>query len=231
MDGNVKGTSDAKMNEVVRMAAGYDVIVLALGEGTIRGSGKDRTDGENVNRLNICLMGRQLELAQRMKATGKPVVVVYINMRPISEPWISENVDALVEAWCPGEADGRAVAEILFGDVNPGAKLPVTILKSVGQVKLTYNMLPNLPNRGYVEEQGRLPKPLYPFGYGLSFTTFELSEPTLEKTELGAHEGTKVMVTVKNTGNVQGDEVVQLYIRDDYLSWVARPVKELKGYK
>ena len=229
--GSVKGTPTTKLDEAVGMATGYDMVVLVLGEGTIRTSGKDRSDGENADRTNINLLGSQLELAQRMKATGKPVVVVYINMRPISEPWISENVDALLEAWCPGEAGGQAVAEVLFGDVNPGGKLPVTILRSVGQVRLTYNMLPNLPNRGYVEEQGRKPNPLYPFGYGLSYTTFELSDPALEKAELAPNEETKVTVTVKNTGKVHGDEVVQLYLRDDYSSWVARPVKELKGYQ
>ena len=224
-----KGLEADKIAEAVRKAANYDLIVLALGEGTIRYDKPSRTDGENTDRTDINLLGNQLELAQQIKATGKPVVVVYINMRPISEPWVSANADALLEAWCPGEAGGRAIAEVLFGDVNPGAKLPVTILQSVGQVRLYYNMLPNAPFRnGYVEMKRT---PLYPFGYGKSYTSFEISEPRIAKNVLGREEATTVSVTVTNTGDRKGDEVVQMYIRDDYSYGVVRPIKELKGYK
>lgn len=224
-----KGLNSAEIDKAVKMAADYDMIVLALGEGTIRYDKSARTDGENTDRININLYGNQLELAQKMKTTGKPVAVIYINMRPISEPWVSENADALVEAWCPGQAGGQAVAEVLFGDINPGGKLPVTVLRNVGQTRLYYNMLPNAPFRnGYVE--GRR-TPLYPFGYGKSYTTFEISEPVLAKSELGKNESTTVSVNVTNTGKVKGDEVVQMYIRDDYSYGVARPIKDMRGYK
>ncbi len=224
-----KGLEAEKIKEAIQKAADYDLIVLALGEGTIRYDKPSRTDGENTDRTDINLLGNQLELAQQMKATGKPVVVVYINMRPISEPWVSANVDALLEAWCPGQAGGTAVAEVLFGEVNPGAKLPVTILQSVGQARLYYSMLPNAPFRnGYVEMKRT---PLYPFGYGKSYTTFEISEPRIAKSVLGREEATTVTVTVTNTGDRKGDEVVQMYIRDDYSYGVVRPIKELKGYQ
>ncbi len=224
-----KGLSINKIDEAVRKAANYDMVVLALGERTIRYDKPTRTDGENFDRTNINLLGNQLELAQKMKAAGKPVVVVYINMRPLSEPWISANADALVEAWCPGQAGGQAVAEVLFGDVNPGAKLPVTVLRSVGQTRLYYNMLPNAGFRNtYVEEKRT---PLYPFGYGKSYTTFSISEPQLAKSVLGKQESTTVSVTVTNTGDRKGDEVVQMYIRDDYSYGVVRPVKDLRGYQ
>lgn len=224
-----KGLSTAQIDEAVKAAADYDMVVLVLGEGTIRYNKPQRTDGENNDRTNINLLGNQLELAQKMKATGKPVVVVYINMRPLSEPWISTHADALVEAWCPGQAGGEAVAEVLFGDVNPGAKLPVTVLRSVGQVRLYYNMLPNAGFRHtYVEERRT---PLYPFGYGKSYTTFDISEPKLDKSTLGKEESTTVRVTVTNTGKRKGDEVVQMYVRDDYSYGVVRPVKDLRGYK
>jgi beta-glucosidase len=161
-----------------------------------------------------------------MFALGKPVVVVLINGRPQSVVEIAQRANALIEGWYLGQEGGTALAEILFGDANPGGKLPVTIPRSVGQLPITYNEKPSA-HRGYLFDSR---EPLFPFGFGLSYTTFEIGAPQLSATQIKSDGTVTVSVSVRNTGAVAGDEVVQLYLRD-VVSSVTRPVKELRGFK
>jgi beta-glucosidase len=161
-----------------------------------------------------------------MFALGKPVVVVLINGPPLSIPEVAERTNALLEAWYPGQEGGTALADILFGDTNPGGKLPLTVARSVGQVPLFYNQKPSA-HRGY---QFDSKDPLFPFGFGLSYTTFDISAPRLSATQIKTDGSVQVSVDVHNTGKVAGDEVVQLYIHQQ-VSSVTRPVKELKGFR
>jgi beta-glucosidase len=161
-----------------------------------------------------------------MFALGKPVVVVLINGRPYSVNEIAARANALVEGWYLGQEGGTAMADILFGDANPGGKLPVTIARSVGQLPMVYDQKPSA-HRGYIFDSI---EPLFPFGFGLSYTTFEIGAPRLSADKIGVDGSVKVTVDVRNTGKVAGDEVVQLYVRD-VVSSVTRPVKELKGFK
>jgi len=165
-------------------------------------------------------------LIEAIQKTGTPVVCVLLNGRPLSINWINENIPAIVEGWFPGEAGGKAVADVLFGDYNPAGRLPITFPKSVGQLPIYYNQKPSAIHR-YVSESEN---PLYTFGYGLSYTTFEYANLTLSTKEIKADGSLKVRVDVKNTGNYDGDEVVQLYINDVYSS-VTTPSKTLKGFK
>ena len=210
------------------MARQADIIIAVVGEEALM-------SGEALSRADIGLPGVQLELLQMLKATGKPVVVVLMNGRPIAEPWMYENCDAVLETWHLGVQSGPAIADVLFGNYNPSGKLPVTIPRSVGQIPLYYNH----KNTGraydpterytsqYIDED-HLPQ--YPFGYGLSYTEFDYSDLALDKYELSVGESISVEVSVKNSGLVSGEEVVQLYVRDLYGS-VTRPVLELKGYQ
>ena len=172
------------------------------------------------------MAGKQLDLVRRLKELEKNVIVVYVNGRPISEPWISENINAIIEAWEPGSFGGLAVGEIIFGKTNPSGKLPLTIARSVGQLKMFYNHKPSMYFRDYAIQTN---KPLYSFGYGLSYTKFQISEPELINLKF-EEDILSVSVEVKNIGNVAGDEIVQLYISDKYSS-VTRPVKELKEFQ
>jgi beta-glucosidase len=171
-------------------------------------------------------VGEQNELARAMYALGKPIVAVLINGRPQAVTELAAKSNALIEGWYLGQEGGTAMADILFGDANPGGKLPVTIPRSVGQLPLTYNEKPSA-HRGYLFDTK---EPLFPFGYGLSYTTFEIGTPKLSAAQI-AHTGSvTVSVDVRNTGKMAGDEVVQLYLRD-VVSSVTRPRKELKGFK
>jgi beta-glucosidase len=166
-------------------------------------------------------------MVQEILKTGKPVIVVLINGRPLSINEIDEKAPAILECWYLGEETGTAVAKTIFGEVNPGGKLPITFPRSVGQLPYYYNHHPTAHLYPYVfGKKG----PLYPFGYGLSYTTFQYSDLKITPDTTTANTPVKVSVVVKNTGQVTGDEVVQLYIRDD-ISSVIRPVKELKGFK
>lgn len=171
-------------------------------------------------------MGVQLELAQAIHKLGKKMIVVYINGRPIVEPWLEEHADAIIEAWYPGQEGGTALAEILFGDVNPSGRLTLSIPKDVGQLPVYYNAKRSRSKR-YLEMDT---KPLYPFGYGLSYTTFAYSEPEVSPAAIMPDGEATVTVHVTNTGEAAGTEVVQLYITD-VVSSVTRPVKELKGFE
>jgi len=210
--------------EAVQVAARADVIVLAIG-------GNEQTSREAWSRTHmgdvttLDLVGRQNDLVAAMLATGKPVVALLFNGRPLSATFVSENVPAILECWYLGQETGRAVAEVLFGDVNPGGKLPITIPRSAGHVPAFYNHKPSA-RRGYLFDDV---SPLYPFGFGLSYTTFRVTDVRLERRAIVRSESTRVTATVMNTGQRAGTEVVQMYIRDR-VSSVTRPVRELKGF-
>ena len=210
--------------EGVRVASRADVIVLAIGgnEQTSREAWSRRHMGDVTN---LDLVGRQNELVAAMVATGKPVVALLFNGRPLSATFVSDNVPAILECWYLGQETGRAVAEVLFGDFNPGGKLPITVPRSAGHVPAFYNHKPSA-RRGYLFDDV---SPLYPFGFGLSYTTFRIADVRLEQPSIRRSESTRVTATVTNTGQRRGTEVVQMYIRDR-VSSVTRPVKELKGF-
>jgi beta-glucosidase len=211
--------------QAVEAAKGVDRIVLTLGD-TEQSSREGWADNHLGDRPSLDLVGEQQELFDALKALGKPITVVLINGRPASTVKVSEQANAILEGWYLGEQGGNAVADVLFGDVNPGAKLPVTVPRSVGQLPMFYNAKPSA-RRGYLFDTT---DPLYPFGFGLSYTTFDLSAPRLAATSIGTGGKTTVSVDVRNTGAREGDEVVQLYIRDK-VSSVTRPIKELKGFQ
>ncbi|KUJ60401.1 glycoside hydrolase family 3 [Flavobacteriaceae bacterium CRH] len=196
-----------------------DVAIVVLGE-------SNELVEENRDVASLDLHGMQQELIEAIQKTGTPVICVLLNGRPLSTNWISENIPAVVEGWFPGEFGGRAVADVLFGDYNPGGRLPISVPKSVGQLPIYYNQKPSAIHK-YVAESEH---PLYTFGYGLSYTKFAYSNFALNTKEIKADGEVKVSVDVKNIGNVDGDEVVQLYINDVYSS-VTTPEKTLKGFK
>lgn len=213
------------MADAVETARKADVVVLVLGdnEETSREAWSDNHLGD---RSSLDLIGPQDELARKIFALGKPTVVLLLNGRPLSVNYLAENAPALIEGWYLGQETGHAVADVLFGRANPGGKLPVSIARNVGQLPVYYNRKPTA-RRGYLFDTT---KPLYPFGYGLSYTTFSMSPPRLAKASIGMGESVSVSVDVANVGSRAGDEVVQLYVRDDHAS-VTRPVKELKRFE
>lgn len=202
-----------------------DVILLAIG-------GNDQTSRESWarnhmgDRTDLNLIGEQDELVNAMVATGKTVIALVVNGRPLSINNVVEKVQGIFECWYLGQEGGNAVADVLFGDVNPSGKLPISIPKSVGQLPIYYNYKPSA-RRGFLFDDA---KPLYPFGFGLSYTNFEFSNLSLENAKISVDGSTSVSVDVTNIGTVEGSEVVQMYIRDCFSS-VTRPVKELKGFK
>ncbi len=178
------------------------------------------------DRTSLDLIGRQEELVKAMVALGKPVIVFLFNGRPLSINYVAENVPVIYECFYLGQETGRAVADVLFGDYNPGGKLPISVPRSAGHVPVFYNYKPSA-RRGYLFDDV---SPLYAFGYGLSYTTFKLENARLTKQRIARNGSTQVLVDVTNTGKREGAEVVQLYIRD-LVSSVTRPVKELKAFK
>ena len=211
--------------EAVRVAKKADVIVLAIG-------GNEQTSREAWNlqhmgdRTSLDLIGRQEELVKAMVALGKPVIVFLFNGRPLSINYVNENVPVIYECWYLGQETGRAVADVLFGEYNPGGKLPISFPRSAGHLPVFYNYKPSA-RRGYLFDDV---SPLFAFGYGLSYTSFAIENPRLTKKKIGPSGSTQVLVDVTNTGTRAGAEVVQLYIRD-LVSSEPRPVKELKGFK
>lgn len=214
-----------QIKEAVKIAKKADVIVLAIG-GNEQTSREAWSRAHMGDRTRLDLLGRQQELVDACLATGKPVVVLLFNGRPLSITEVSEKVRAVVECWYMGQECGRAVAEILFGDTNPSGKLPISVPRSVGHVPVFYNYKPSA-RRGYLFDDVT---PLYAFGYGLSYTTFEISNVRLEKSRITKDGSTRVLCNVTNTGMRAGAEVIQMYIRD-LVSSVTRPVRELKGFK
>jgi beta-glucosidase len=221
--------ADSGFNEAVSVAKKADVVVLVLGDKS--GLAPSCTTGETRDSASLQLPGMQEALAKAVLATGKPAALVLVNGRPYAIPELAEGMNAVLEAWLPGEEGGRAVAEVLFGDVNPGGKLPITFPRSVGQLPLVYNAKPSGKRShwygDYVDEKVT---PLFPFGHGLSYTSFEYSDLQIAPLKVGAGEEVQVKVRVKNSGEIIGDEVVQLYTHQTYAS-IPRPLKELKGYQ
>jgi beta-glucosidase len=211
--------------EAVKVARKADVIVLAIGgnEQTSREAWSFKHMGD---RARLDLVGRQDELVRAMLATGKPVVVLLFNGRPIAINEAAEKVPAIFECWYLGQETGRAVAEVLFGDYNPGGKLPITIPRSAGHLPAFYNHKPTA-RRGYLFDDVT---PLFPFGFGLSYTSFAITNVRLKKPKIRRDAATQVSADVRNTGSRAGSETVQMYIRDRFSS-VTRPVKELKGFR
>ncbi len=211
--------------EAVEVAKQADVIVLAIGgnEQTSREAWSLKHMGD---RTSLDLIGRQDELVKAMLATGRPVIVFLFNGSPLSINYLSQNVPAIFECWYLGQETGRAVADVLFGDYNPGGKLPITIPRSAGHLPAFYNYKPSA-RRGYLFDDVT---PLYSFGFGLSYTTFAFKNVRLKKEKVGLKDSTQVLVDVTNRGKRAGAEVVQMYIRD-LVSSVTRPVKELKGFQ
>jgi len=225
---DVLGDSDAGFAEAVASARQADVALVFVGEA------KEMV-GEAASRSTLDLPGRQMDLVKAIQATGKPTIVVLINGRPPTIGWIVENVPAVLEAWMAGTEGGNAIADVLFGDVNPGGKLPVTFPRTVGQVPIYYNHMntgrPPEPSTRYNSKYLDLPwTPQFPFGFGLSYTQFKLTNLQLSDASIARNGQLKVSVEVQNVGKRAGDQVVQLYIRDIAAS-MTRPVKELKGFK
>ncbi len=221
---------DGEIAEAVAAAREADVAVLVLGERS--GLTDDSTTGEFRDRHDLGFLGRQQELLEAVVATGTPVVLVVVSGRPLAIEWAARHCSAIVLAWVPGDAGPDAIADVLTGAVNPGGKLPISIPNHVGQVPMTYRHHPtgghSQPKGDYVDGPVA---PLWPFGFGLSYTTFALSNLRLDRTEAATDGGeVTVMVDVTNIGERAGDEVVQLYVRDEEAS-VARPVLELLGFR
>ena len=208
-----------EINEAVEIAKKAEVAIIYVGDDF-------RTIGESRSRVNLDLSGRQKELVRAVQATGTPVVLVLFNGRPVTLNWEDANLPAIVEAWYPGEFSGQAVAEVLFGDYNPGGKLSTTFPKSVGQIPWAFPFKPNATGKGFARVDGEL----YPFGYGLSYTTFEISNLQPSATKITDGDTLTVTCKVKNTGSVKGDEVVQLYLNDETSS-ISRFEKELCGFE
>lgn len=208
---------NTKINQAVAAAQKADIAVVTVGI----------IEGEFQDRAMLTLPGHQEELIRRVAATGKPVVVVIIGgSAVVMSSWIN-NVKGIIDAWYPGEEGGRAVAHTLFGDASPAGRLPITFPQNEAQLPLVYNHKPTGRGDDYNNLSGL---PLFPFGYGLSYTTFEYTNLQLAKNDIAANESTTVTCDIKNTGTVESDEVVQLYIHDELAS-VTRPVMELKGFQ
>ncbi|WP_263560650.1 glycoside hydrolase family 3 N-terminal domain-containing protein [Paenibacillus polymyxa] len=239
----IKGESREGFHNALACAAEADTVVMVVGGSSARDFGEGTIDlktgaskvsdhdwndmecGEGIDRMTLGLAGVQLQLMQEVYRLGKELVVVYMNGRPIAEPWVEEHAHAIVEAWYPGQEGGHAIADILFGDVNPSGRLTLSIPKHVGQLPVYYNGKRSRGKR-YLEDDA---EPRYPFGYGLSYTTFSYERLTLSANSIRAGESVTVTVDVTNTGDREGAEVVQLYISDT-VSSVTRPIRELKGF-
>jgi beta-glucosidase len=217
---NVPLDSDeqAMMDEALNLARESEMVVMVLG-------GNELTVREEYSRTDLNLCGRQQQLLEAVYATGKPVVLVMVDGRAATINWAEKHIPAIVHSWFAGEFMGNAVAQTLFGDYNPGGKLPVTFPKSVGQIPFAFPFKPGSDSKGRVRANGVL----YPFGYGLSYTSFSYRDLVISKPEIGIQGSLTVSCKVKNTGKVAGDEVVQLYLRDDYSS-VTSYVKVLRGF-
>ena len=221
--------SDAGFAEAVAVAEAADQVVLALGE-------TREMSGEAASRSTLDLPGRQEELLQAIKATGKPFAVVLLNGRPLALENVVDNAPAILEAWFPGVQAGPAVADVVFGKVNPGGKLPVTFPRRLGQVPIYYNHEPTgrpcNPDQKYNSRHRDIPScsPLFVFGHGLSYTTFEVSNLRLSSSTVSKNRSLQASVTVTNTGSRKGDEVVQLYLHDP-VATISQPIRRLRGFE
>jgi len=224
----IDGDSTTGFNESVMLARDAEAVIIAVGESA-------EMSGEAASRSSLDLPGRQLDLIKLIHATGKPYVVVLMNGRPLSIEWVAENSPAILETWFAGTQGGHAIADVIFGDVNPGGKLPITFPRSAGQAPIYYNHKntgrpPDAKNKYTSKYLDVAWTPLYPFGYGLSYSEFKLSNLQLSASRIKLDDKIEVSVMLENTGSRVGDEVVQLYLRDVAAS-VTRPVRELKGFE
>ncbi|MEX1275633.1 MAG: glycoside hydrolase family 3 C-terminal domain-containing protein, partial [Bacteroidota bacterium] len=215
-------------DEARRLAGQADAVILVVGEAAWM-------SGEAASRTNIGLPGVQEELVREIHKSGKPVAMVLMNGRPLTMPWVYENVPAILETWFPGTEAGNAIADVLFGDANPGGKLPVTFPRSIGQIPMYYNHKntgrPPSDTDHFTSKYFDSPvTPQFPFGFGLSYTKFSYNDLRVSTKAMGISDSLRVSVRVKNEGKREGDEVVQLYVRDVVAS-VTRPVLELKGFR
>jgi beta-glucosidase len=224
----ITGVELNEINKAKAAAKKADVAIVVIGENG------ERTNGEAHDVASLDLTGIQEDLLKAVHSTGTPTIVVLINGRPLSIRWTSENIPAIVEAWMCGEEGGNAVADVLFGDYNPGGRLPVTFPRHSGQLPVYYNYMPSKDywikhgwGKAYIDMSAL---PLYPFGYGLSYTSFEYSDLKVSPRAIGPEGEVAVSLNVKNTGKREGCEVVQLYI-DDVISSMSTPVKELRGFE
>ncbi len=220
--------SNAGFPAAVAAANASDVTVIVVGE-------PSSLSGEASSRTDIGLPGDELQLIQQIAATGKPYVVDLMNGRPLTIDWLKANAPAVLESWFPGTEGGQSVADILFGKVDPSGKLPMTFPVNVGQIPITYNELPTGrpcdPNNKYTSKYLDAPNtPLYPFGYGLSYTTFSISPPHLSSGTVGPNGPETVTATVTNTGSVAGADVAQLYLHESDTS-ILQPVEKLEGFQ
>ncbi len=225
-----KRTPQQMIDEAVQVARNADTLIVAVGES--RGMSHEAS-----SRTSLMLPGSQLALLQALKATGKPLVVVLMNGRPLDLNWSKVNADAMLETWYAGTEGGHAIADVLFGDYNPSGKLPISFPRSIGQIPTYYNQLrigrpftpgkpANYTSQYFEEDSG----PLYAFGYGLSYTTFDVSKVKLSAKTMTSGATVEASVTVRNTGKREGETVVQLYLQDVAAS-IVRPIKELKGFQ
>ena len=228
----IRNIQDSKIKATAEMSTNYDHVFVVVGDNSLRytwegGKSFQKTAGENKARSFLGLPGKQLDLVKSIYEKNKNLTVVYVSGKPISEPWIEDNIKSIIHAWEPGSMGGKSLGKIVFGEINPSGKMPMTTARSVGQLTMVYNHKPTNYIHKYAFEKT---KPLYRFGFGLSYTTFSISKPTLSTSKWDGTGKVIVEVDVKNTGEREGMETVQLYIRDLFSS-VTRPVLELKGYK
>ena len=223
---DILNISENDILSTVDIAKDYDYVFVVVGDNSLRHLNKKKTAGENMARSKINLAGNQLKLVKSLEKLTNKLVVVYVNGKPIAEPWIEDNIDAIIEAWEPGSFGGQAVGEIIFGDVNPSGKLPLTFPRSVGQLQMVYNHKPSQYFHKYAQEKIT---PLYSFGHGLSYSEFVYSNLVVKKSTI-KDSIINISFSLTNKSEFEGEEVVQLYFRDSYSS-VTRPVKELLDYK
>ena len=223
---DILNISENDILSTVDIAKDYDYVFVVVGDNSLRHLNKKKTAGENMARSKINLAGNQLKLVKSLEKLTNKLVVVYVNGKPIAEPWIENNIDAIIEAWEPGSFGGQAVGEIIFGDVNPSGKLPLTFPRSVGQLQMVYNHKPSQYFHKYAQEKIT---PLYSFGHGLSYSEFVYSNLVVKKSTI-KDSIINISFSLTNESEFEGEEVVQLYFRDSYSS-VTRPIKELLDYK
>ena len=234
----IRDTDNCDINKAVEAAKAADAVIVAVGGSSARDfktnykatgaaeadikSISDMDSGEGYDRATLSLLGRQQQLLESLKKAGKPVIVVYIEGRPLDMTWAKDNADALLCAYYPGQEGGQAIADVIFGDYNPAGRLPISVPANVGQLPVYYNKRPPL-SHNYVEMSA---KPLYSFGYGLSYTSFKYSNLIIKKED---NERFNVSFDVTNTGDRDGEEVAQLYLHD-VLASIVQPVKQLKHF-
>jgi beta-glucosidase len=224
----INSDSTEDFSEAITVATRSDAVILVLGEDA-------GMSGEGDSRSDLGLPGNQLDLVKAIMKTGKPVIVLLMNGRPLAIPWLNDHANAILETWFAGTEAGNAIADVLFGDYNPSGKLTMSFPRNTGQIPVYYNHLntgrPFQKGKKYTSRYIDIPNsPLYPFGYGLSYTTFSYSPIHLNTTELNWNDTLKISVKITNTGKMAGTEIAQLYIHD-LVAEISRPVKELKGFQ